>query len=122
MAHYHKNTPKSNTITIPVRELAMVAAFCLWNVIFFVWIMPGDGMFFLPQDGETMDDYPHVTNSLTLGLLWGMWIVPCIPIPKLLIHGVAIIASHMAGVLYMFMIVGDQTRSQAACLWPPCGL
>ena len=42
MAHYHKNTPKSNTITIPVRELAMVSAFCLWNVIFFVWIMPGD--------------------------------------------------------------------------------
>ena len=109
-------------MAIPVRELAMVAVFCLWNVIFFVWVMPDDGMFLIPQDGETMDDYPRGLNSLILSILWGMWIVPCIPIAKLPIHAVAIIASHMAGIMYMFMIVEDQTRSQAACMWPPCGV
>ena len=122
MASKHKKAQKGNTVAIPVRELAMVAIFCLWNVIFFVWIIPGDGMFLIPQDGEIVDDYPHGSNSIVLGLLWGMWIVQCVPIVKSLIHCVAIVASHLTGVLYITVIVVDQTRSQAACLWPPCGL
>ncbi len=122
MAYYHKKTPKSDTIAIPVHELAMVAVFCLWNVIFFVWVMPGDGMFFLQQDGDAMDEYPHKINSLVLSILWGMWIVPCLPIAKFIIHGIVIVASHMTGIFYMLIIIEDQTRSQAACLWPPCGL
>ena len=44
MAYYHKKAPKSGTIAIPVRKLAMVAVFCLWNVVFFILIMPSDGM------------------------------------------------------------------------------
>ena len=53
---------------------------------------------------------PAELNSLILSILWGMWIVPCIPIAKLPIHAVAIIASHMAGIMYMFMIVGGSNE------------
>ena len=122
MASKCKKTPTDCTIAIPVRELAMVAVVCLWSVIFFAWIVPGDGMFIHPKDGETIDDYPHLLNAAIPGVLWVMWVIPC---SYIAIHGkhmMAIVASYVTGALYIAMIVEDQTRSQAACLWPPCGL
>lgn len=122
MASKHKNVQKYNTATIPVRELAMVSIFCLWNAIFFVWIMPGDGMFYPLKDGEAMNDYPHMANAFTLSFLWGFGTLSFFPIAKYTICMAAIFLLHPIGTLYIATIVMDQTRSQASCLWPPCGL
>ena len=93
----------------------MLAALCLWSAIFFVLIMPGDGMAISPPCGENINDYPHARNAAVLAIVWGMWIVPCLIIAKIFLYRFGLVVTYVLGFLYVMAIVGQQTCVQPAC-------
>ncbi len=72
MAFKKKNIRLGDNLTIPILPVVLVLAFCLWNAMFFIFVMSGDGMALTPKDGIIAEDYPHIVNAFTVGITWGI--------------------------------------------------
>ena len=120
MAFKEKNIRIGDKLTIPILQVALVSAFCLWNAALFIWILPADGMILNPNDGIITEDYPHILNAVVYGIVWGLstssFLVPTI---RHVTITLALVILHNIGVLCVG-IFAYHTTVNAVCSLPIC--
>ena len=116
MVSKRKNIQIGNTITIPILPAALAVAFCLWNAVFFLWIMPADGIILIPKDGIITEDYPHMLNAFTSGVVWGLATSPFL----FAATRYMLWALHIGGMICVAAFV-HQATVHATCASPLCG-
>ena len=120
MAFKEKNIHIGNTITIPILQAALVSAFCLWNAVFFIFVIPADGMALIPKDGIIVEDYPHIVNAFTVGIIWGISTSLFLFVAVRYMPVFVIVALHIGGIVCVAAFV-YQTTVHVTCSLPFCG-
>ena len=118
MTTNRKNT-LDNTIAIPVLPMAVVAAFCLWNMVFFIFVIPDDGMALIPKDGIIVEDYPHIVNAFIAGITWGVSTSLFLFVAVRYMPVFVIVALHIGGIVCVAAFI-YQTTVHVTCQLPFC--
>ena len=120
MAFKKKNIRIGDKLTIPILPVVLVLAFCLWNAVFFSFVMSGDGMALTPKDGIIAEDYPHIINALTTGIAWGISTSLFLFVAVRYMPVFVIVALHIGGIVCVAAFV-YQTTVHVTCSLPLCG-
>ena len=120
MTFKKKNIRLGDNLTIPILPVVFVLAFCLWNAMFFIFVISGDGMTLTPKDGIIAEDYPHIVNAFTVGIVWGISTSLFLFAAVRYISVFVVLALHVSGVACVAAFV-YHTTVHAACSLPLCG-
>ena len=120
MTFKKKNIRLGDNLTIPILPVVFVLAFCLWNAVFFSFVMSGDGMALTPKDDIIAEDYPHIVNAFIVGITWGISTTLLLFFVIRHMPAFVFLALHIGGIVCVTAFV-YHTTVNATCALPFCG-